>query len=70
MNYHDTLIEVADDCPTKKALVPYARPRAPGRLMRALIGSVDPEALDEVASESEAIHDVGLAARKVAAQMS
>src|SRR5690348_2860995 len=25
MNYHDTLIEVADDCPTKKALVPQTR---------------------------------------------
>jgi uncharacterized protein DUF6157 len=25
MNYYDTLIEVADDCPTGKALVPQAR---------------------------------------------
>src|SRR5205085_6406185 len=25
MNYFDTLIEVADDCPTKKAQVPLAR---------------------------------------------
>src|SRR2546430_16077498 len=25
MNYFDTLIEVADDCPTKKAQVPMAR---------------------------------------------
>jgi len=25
MNYYDTLIEVADDCPTKKAQVPRAR---------------------------------------------
>jgi len=25
MNYFDTLIEVADDCPTKKAWVPLAR---------------------------------------------
>jgi uncharacterized protein DUF6157 len=24
MNYFDTLIQVADDCPTKKALVPQA----------------------------------------------
>jgi hypothetical protein len=36
----------------------------------AAAGSVDPEVLDEVASESEAIHDVSLAARKVAAQVS
>jgi len=25
MNYYETLIEVADDCPTKKAQVPQAR---------------------------------------------
>ncbi len=25
MNYYDTLIEVADDCPTEKAQVPQAR---------------------------------------------
>ena len=25
MNYHDTLIEVADDCPATKAQVPHAR---------------------------------------------
>ncbi len=25
MNYYDTLIEVADDCPTKKAQVPQTR---------------------------------------------
>ena len=25
MNYYDTLIEVADDCPTKKARVPQTR---------------------------------------------
>ena len=25
MNYYDTSIEVADDCPTKKAQVPQAR---------------------------------------------
>ncbi len=25
MNYYGTLIEVADDCPTKKAQVPQAR---------------------------------------------
>jgi uncharacterized protein DUF6157 len=34
MNYHDTLIEVADDCPTKRALVPQARG---GRRTKAVV---------------------------------